>query len=75
MAVLNGSYFQRHAFPTAHTAPHSCLSARTMCVSSLSGNVMATTTVETIQMRSCTSAVSQHKHSQVVHETTACHIV
>lgn len=49
----------------AHTVPHSCLSARTMCVSSPSGNVMETMTVETVQMRSCISAVSQHKRSQV----------
>lgn len=49
--------FQLHVFPTAPTAPPSCLSARTTFACSLTGNATATTTVETTQMRSFTSAV------------------
>lgn len=60
------NHFQRPASPMARTAPPSCLSAKTTYVFSLSGNVMETTTVETIQTRSFTSAVSNistHKSS------------
>ncbi|TWW80779.1 Low-density lipoprotein receptor-related protein 2 [Takifugu flavidus] len=45
-----------HVFPMAPTAPPSCLSATTTSVFSLTGNVTVTTTVETILMRSFTSA-------------------
>lgn len=54
------SDFQRLAFRTARTAPTSCSSARTTCASRLTGNVMETTTVGTIQTRSFTSAVSNY---------------
>lgn len=56
--------WQRPAFPTEHTAPHSCLSARTTYAFSLIGNVTETMTVEMIQTRSSTSAVRSNTNSQ-----------
>lgn len=59
----------------AHTALHSCLSARLTCVCSLSGNVTETTTVETTLMRSSTCAVRHHESLKTSIMVNVCEII
>lgn len=74
---------QQPATPMGRTALCPSLSAGTMCVSSPTGSVTETTTVETTQTRSSTSAVrhrsvlfyQKHIWTQTLHKSGTFHIV